>query len=111
MIVRKRLVSLSSLLGTGCRLSGYVATLFLVRFELSRGLDSSALLAVLQIALAWTLALLIGNVVTECAFALSEGMVTTLGRPFVRKTVTVRGRTVSEIGFPGGTWFRTETWK
>lgn len=104
-------ISLSSVLGALCRLSGCAATLLVLRAALGRGLDSSLPLAALQVALASLVALLIGNVVKEWAFALIEGLVTTLGRPFVRKTRAVRGRISTEIGFPGGTWIRHETWK
>jgi hypothetical protein len=100
-----------SVLGAVCRLSGFAATLLLVRLVLGRGLESPLPLAVVQVALAWIVALLIGNIVKEWAFALSEGVVTALGRPFVRKTVTISGRVLLEIGFPGGTWIRHERWR
>lgn len=104
-------ISLSSMLGAGCRLSGFAVTLLLVRLELSRGLDASLPLAILQIALAWIVAILIGNVVMEWTLALAEGAVTALGRPFIRRMRTVRGRVSTEIGFPGGTWIRWESWR
>jgi hypothetical protein len=53
---------------------------------------------------------MIGEVIREWALALSEWVVTALGRPFVRKSVTLRGRVITEVGFPGGTWIRRETW-
>lgn len=68
------------------------------------------MLAVLQVALAGITAVLIGNVVKEFAFALSDLAMTAAGRPFARKTVTLTGRRVAEISFPGGTWIRQESW-
>jgi hypothetical protein len=56
-------------------------------------------------------ALLIGNVVKECTFALSAQVVNGLGHPFFRRTRTLRGRVVSETYLPDGTWVRCETWK
>lgn len=110
-LVRRPPILLCSVLGTASRLSGCAATLLLVRLALDRGLESSLPLAFLQVVLASIVALLIGNIVKEWAFALSEGVVTALGRPFVRKTTTIRGRVLVEIGFPGGTWIRRETWR
>ena len=101
----------SAVIGAACRLIGCIATLLVVRFELGRGLLSPSPLAVLQITLACVAAVLIGNVVKECAFALSERVVNGLGHPFFRTTRTLRGRLVSEIHHPDGTWFRYETWK
>lgn len=104
-------ISLSSVLGAVCRLSGGVVTLSLLRVTLDRGLDSSLPLAALQVGLALIVAALIGNVVKEWAFALTEAAVTALGRPFVRRTSALRGRMSLEIGFPGGTWIRRQTWR
>jgi hypothetical protein len=104
-------ISLSSVLGSLCRLSGYAVTVLVLRVTLGGGLESSLLPALLQVVLAALVALLIGNVVKEWAFALTEGLVTAFGRPFVRKAVAIGGRTSTEIGFPDGTWIRHETWK
>ncbi len=103
--------SLSAVLGWLCRLSGTLSAVLLARLSLSDGLVSSPSLAVLQVAMAVIVAVLIGNMVKEFAFALAEGVVTTFGRPFFRKRMTVTGRLVSEIWFPGGTWIRCETWR
>lgn len=109
--MRPRRISLSSVLGLACHLSGGAVTLLLVRFLLSPGLEASLPVAVLQITLVWILALLIGNVVKEWVFALTESAVTALGHPFVRMAATLRGRRSTEIGFPGGTWIRYEAWR
>jgi hypothetical protein len=98
-------------LGAACRLSGFAAALLLMRVALVLGLESSLPLAALQIVLALVVAVFIGNIVTEWAFALSETAVTALGFPFLRATMTISGRMVIEISFPGGTWIRREKWR
>ena len=103
--------SVSVVLGWLCHLSGTLSAVLLVRFSLSRGLGSPAAMAVLQVAMAVVVGVLIGKIVQECAFALAEGVVTTFGRPFFRKRITITGRLVSEIWLPGGTWIRCETWR
>lgn len=103
-------ISLSSVLGSVCRLSGCAATLLILRVTLVRRLDASLPLAVLQLVLTMLVALLIGNIIKEWAFALTEGLVTAFGRPFVRKARAITGRMSTEIGFPDGTWIRHETW-
>ncbi len=107
--MRARLVS--AVLGVACRLTGCAATLLLVRFALGRGVESPAALAVLQITLAGVIAVLIGNILEEVAFALSKQLMNWLGQPFARMTRTLRGRVISETYFPDGTWVRRETWK
>lgn len=109
--MRRTRRSLSAVLGWLCHLSGTLSAVLLVRFSLGRGVGSPVALAVLQVAMAVIVAVLIGNIVKECAFALAEGVVTTFGRPFFRKSMTITGRLVSEIWFPGGTWIRCETWR
>ena len=89
---------------------GCIAAVLLLRFQLGRMPELSWPLAVLQVALAGVVAVLIGNLVKEAAFALCEHVVIWLGQPFVRTTRTMRGRSVSETYFPGGTWIRCETW-
>jgi hypothetical protein len=109
--MRRPTISLSSVLGWVCRVSGCTAAVLLVRVSLSFGLVSSPSVALLQVAMALIVSVLIGTIVTECAFALSEAVVTAFNRPFFRKSVKATGRIVSEIWFPGGTWIRSETWK
>jgi hypothetical protein len=103
-------ITLSLVLGAVCRLSGCAATLSLMYLML-RHLPESSAAAALQVALALVVAVFLGNVIKECAFALCETVVTALGRPFARKTVTVRGHLVSEVWLPGGSWIRSETWR
>jgi hypothetical protein len=103
-------ITLSSLLGALCRLSGCAATLLLM-YLMAHHLPESSAAAALQIALALLLAVLLGNVIKEGAFALCETVTTALGRSFVRRTATLRGHLVTEVWLPGGTWFRSETWR
>ena len=104
-------ISLSSVLGGLCGLLGLATASVVVGVCLDRGLAASTPLAIAQLGAAVLLAVLVGNVVRECAFALSEALVTACGRPFFRKTRTVTGRLVSEVWLPGGMWVRCETWK
>jgi hypothetical protein len=103
-------ITLSSILGAACHLTGGAATVLLVYLALQHGLASLPAVSP-QLALVLAVAVLFGNVIKECAFALCETVVTALGRPFARRTVTVRGRLVLEVWLPGGIWIRCETWK
>jgi hypothetical protein len=103
-------ITLSSMLGAACHLSGGAATVLLVYLALQHGLASLSAVG-LQLALVLVVAVLTGNVIKECAFALCEIVVTALGRPFARRTVTVQGRLVLEVWIPGGVWIRCQTWE
>lgn len=104
-------ISLSSVLGFLSGLLGLAAAGVLLGVCLSRGLAASTPLAILQVGAALLLAILIGNVVRECAFAVSESLVTACGQAFYRKSRTLSGRLVSEVWLPGGMWVRCETWR
>lgn len=103
-------LSLSSVLGGCCRLSGFAAAALVLRLCLSRELFTSTLPASLQLGAALALAVLIGGIVRECAFALMEVLVPASGHPFLRKTLTVTGKRVSELWLPDGKWVRCKTW-
>lgn len=104
-------LSLSSILGCMCRLTGLAFAVLVLSVSLSRGLVASTPLAVLQVGSAMLLAVLIGNVAKEFAFGLAEWLVTACGRPFVRHRTTFTGRLVSEVWLPGGIWVCWETWR
>lgn len=109
--MRRLPLSLSSVLGCMCRLSGLATAILMGGVCLGRGLVASTPVAVLQVGGAVLLAVLIGNIVKEFAFALMESLVTACGRPFFRKSMTITGRLVCEVWFPGGMWVRCETWR
>lgn len=101
----------NAVLGLVCRFTGCITALLLLHVELQHGLASLPAMAVLQGITAGILAVLIGNVVKECSFDLSQHLMTALGYPFVRKSMKFIGRVMSEIEiwFPDGTWIRIET--
>lgn len=102
---------LSLVLGGCCRLSGLAAALLVARVCLSRGLAAPPSLAVLQVGASVLLAILVGNLIKELIFAVVESLVTACGSPFVRNSLTVTGRRVTELWLPDGTWVRCESWR
>jgi hypothetical protein len=77
--------------------------------ELRNGLAPSALLAVAQLAVSALIAVLLGNIVRECAFEVCSALTTYSGRAFFREGITVAGVKFEEVHYPGGTWFRCES--
>ena len=99
----------SSLIAAGCRGVGCCAMATVLYVELRNGLAPSAPLAVAQLAMSALIAVLLGNIVRECAFEVCSALTTYSGRAFFREGITVAGARFEEVHYPGGTWFRCES--
>lgn len=98
-----------SRLANVCRVAGCVVIVASLRVTLRNGLLPNTAAAVIQLGAAGLTAILFGNVAKEFAFDLAARFTLWRGRAFVRRGVTVGGRTFWEIQFRGGTWMRCET--
>jgi hypothetical protein len=91
-----------------CRLLGFVTIVSLMMFQ-TRGI------ALTRLSDAWyvwvldgILAILIGNVVKECAIWLGARITNWFGVDFYRRGVTLGGNSFSEVIHTDGTWRRCE---
>ena len=100
--------TLSSRLADLCRLLGFVTIVSLMIFE-TGALARSAMPDVWYVwVLDVILAILVGNIVKECAIWVSARIANSLGINFHRKGVMLSGKSFSEVIRSDGTWRRCE---
>jgi hypothetical protein len=92
-----------------CRVIGCVVIVASLRVELRAGLLPNTAAAVIQVGVASLTAMLFGNAAKEFAFDLAARLTMFCGHAFVRKGLTMDGKTFWEIQYKDGTWMRFET--
>jgi hypothetical protein len=99
----------SSLVAAGCRGVGCCAMATILYVELRNGVAPSALLAITHLSVSALTAVLLGNIVRECAFSVCSALTTCSGHAFFREGITLGGVKFEEVHYPGGTWLRCES--
>lgn len=100
--------SLSSRLTGLCSLLGLGTIVLIVTFETRGSVAVRSPILWVQWLLGGLVAILIGNLVKECAVWLSARIVNALGSDFYRKGVMLNGSAFSEVFRSDGTWRRFE---
>ena len=91
-----------------CRLSGSATLAGVIRISLSGPPPPNAIWSIALLIFAFLVALGIGTIVKETAFALSGHIANWVGNDFERTGMTLKGNLFSEIRCSDGTWCRSE---